>query len=211
MQTSARLRWFWILKLFDKGSGGVRYGNLIALPPIPLVLELIVKNAYVRTIRFFSYFYFIVSQRVLNPWIRVQPIGKSFRYENREILFFFSLFFFFSYVTSRRCYKIFFYSLILWIYLLLFLTRSFTILEFFHSIYILEIFSHLIIRTSRNLNRISVILNLVVSVITFLKLAEPCLKFDGFSVTTLLLRLQRYFPKLERNWEKGEGRGEREW
>lgn len=117
-------------------------------------------------------------------------IGKGSRYWNREILFFS----FFSYVTSRLdVIKYFFIRS----YLLL------QILQFFFHLYPRNFFpSHGI---KRLIIWISVILNLVVSVIY--RFSKTRLKFDGFSVTTLLLRLQRYSPNLERNWEKRRGGG----
>lgn len=75
MQTSARLRWFWILKLFDKGSGGVRYGNLIAYRR--LFSSLLGKT---RTSEQFDFFptsilsyrnVFLTHEFVFNQWVKV--------------------------------------------------------------------------------------------------------------------------------------------
>lgn len=75
MQTSARLRWFWILKLFDKGSGGVRYGNLIAYRR--LFSSLLGKT---RTSEQFDSFptsilsyrnVFLTHEFVFNQWVKV--------------------------------------------------------------------------------------------------------------------------------------------
>lgn len=202
MQMSASLlRWFWILKLFDKRSGGVRYGNLIAFP------NLLRKTRTSEQFdSFFLFLFYRIATRVLNPWIRVQPDRQKFFAMRIERFFFLSLFSFLLWRrTWRRCwYKIFFIhsNLNLLIYF------------FFFFFYNSRVFSPLVFIPPEIEGRIcliiwiarSVILNLVVSVYYVSKTRnEPCLKFDGFSVTTLLLRYNvGISPKL---WEKLRKRG----
>lgn len=133
MQMSASLlRWFWILKLFDKRSGGVRYGNLIAFP------NLLRKTRTSEQFdSFFLFLFYRIATRVLNPWVRVQPDRQKFFAMRIERFFFLSLF---SFLLWRRTWrhadvdiKYFLFTRI-WICSYTFFSFSFTILEYFpHS------------------------------------------------------------------------------